>query len=50
MQAGKLALHPHELLGILNGLVFGFRHMTADEITALFRAGGITHARRSVIV
>src|SRR5437764_49766 len=39
-EAGEFSLHPHELLGILNGFFFGLCDMTTHQITPMFRSSG----------
>src|SRR5215510_3829751 len=49
-EPGELALHPHELLGVLNGLVLRLGHVDAGEIAAVFRAGLVTNRCRGLVV
>src|SRR5215510_11634222 len=39
-EAGEFSLHPHELLGVLDGFFFCLCYMTAHQITAMFRSSG----------
>src|SRR5712691_10413191 len=49
-EAGELALHPHELLGVLHGLLVGLRHVAALEIAAVFGATRVAGLGRDLIV
>src|SRR5207248_8990260 len=42
LQAGELALHPHELASVVEGLFLVVLHVAADQISALFGAAFIS--------
>ena len=43
-EAGELALHPEELLGVGDGFFLGVGDVHADQVAAVFRAGGLVLA------
>ena len=49
-QSGELALHPHELARILDRLLLGLRHVTANQIAALLGSGLIADPFGSLVV
>src|SRR5438876_6177741 len=49
-QSSELALHPHELLGVLNGLFLRLGHVDASEIAAVLRAGLVADCGRGIVV
>src|SRR3979411_2641676 len=49
-EPGELALHPPELLGVLDGFLLGLSDVDAREIAAVFRPGFVANRGRGIIV
>src|SRR5688572_25763707 len=49
-EAGELALHPHELLGILDGLLLGLGHVDAREVAAVLRTRFVAYRSRGLVI
>src|SRR5713226_8445828 len=49
-EARELALHPHELAGVLHGLLLGLGDVAALEVAAVLGAARVARLRRDLIV